>query len=42
MITKNNVGSTVLFEGHEYTVQKIVDNRDSYSNAIYSYELEVL
>ena len=41
-ITKNHVGSIVIFEDEEYTIQKIVDNRNPYSNEIYSYELEVL
>lgn len=41
-ITKKDVGATILFEGAEYTLQKIVDNRDPFSNALYSYELEVL
>nr|WP_137625033.1 putative minor capsid protein [Lactiplantibacillus pingfangensis] len=41
-ITKNNVGSKLTFEGMEYTVQKIIDNRDPFGNAVYSYELEVL
>ncbi|VDG26350.1 putative minor capsid protein [Lactiplantibacillus mudanjiangensis] len=41
-ITKNDVGATILFEDVEYTLQKIVDNRAPFSNALYSYELEVL
>lgn len=41
-ITKHNVGSKLVFEGEEYTVQKIVDNREPFSNELYSYELEVL
>ena len=41
-VTKNNVGSKLMFEGEEYTVQKIIDNREPFSNALHSYELEVL
>ncbi|AVK62460.1 capsid protein [Lactobacillus sp. CBA3605] len=41
-ITKQNAGSKLLFEGNEYTVKTIIDNRDPYSDARYSYELEVL
>lgn len=41
-ITKNNVGSKLVFESEEYTVQKIIDNREPFSNALHSYELEVL
>lgn len=42
IITKNNVGSKLTFEDVEYTVQKIIDNRNPFSNDQYSYELEVL
>jgi len=42
VITKDNVGSTVSFEGQDYTVVQIVDNRDPFGNDVYSYELEVL
>lgn len=41
-ITKHNVGSKLTFEGEDYTVQKIVDNREPFSNVLHSYELEVL
>lgn len=41
-INKSHVGSKITFEGEEYTLQKIVDNRNPFSNEIYSYELEVL
>ncbi|MDN6161974.1 MAG: minor capsid protein [Atopostipes sp.] len=41
-ITKNHVGSEIDFEGETYVLQKIVDNRNPFSNEIYSYELEVL
>ncbi|EYR70628.1 capsid protein [Lactiplantibacillus plantarum WHE 92] len=41
-IAKHNIGSKLVFEGEEYTVQKIIDNREPFSNDRYSYELEVL
>ncbi|MFC4771888.1 putative minor capsid protein [Enterococcus hermanniensis] len=42
MINKNHVGSEIEFEGEIYTITTIVDNRNPYSNEVYSYELEVL
>lgn len=41
-LSKANIGSKITFEGEEYTVQKIVDNRNPFSNELWSYELEVL
>nr|DAL94038.1 MAG TPA: Minor capsid protein [Caudoviricetes sp.] len=41
-ITKKHVGSEIDFEGDTYTITTIVDNRNPYSNEVYSYELEVL
>lgn len=41
-LSKDNYQSKVTFEGHEYIVKSIVDNRDPYSNEVWSYELEVL
>ncbi|MFS0927443.1 putative minor capsid protein [Enterococcus durans] len=41
-ISKNNVGSEIDFEGETYTITTIVDNRNPFSNEVYSYELEVL
>lgn len=41
-LTKDNYQSVVTFEGHDYTVQEIDDNRDPTSNETWSYELEVL
>lgn len=41
-ITKKHVGSEIDFEGETYTITTIVDNRNPYSNEVYSYELEVL
>lgn len=37
-----SVGDKVTFEGREYTVKTIVENRHPFSNEIWSYELEVL
>lgn len=41
-INKDHVGSLIIFEGETYVLQKIVDNRNPFSNEVYSYELEVL
>lgn len=41
-ITKEHVGSEIIFEGTAYTLVTIVDNRNPFSNEVYSYELEVL
>lgn len=41
-LTKANYGSKIEFEGNEYSLQTIVDNRDPFSNEVMSYELEVL
>lgn len=41
-ITKEHVGSEIIFEGTAYTLVTIVDNRNPLSNEVYSYELEVL
>lgn len=41
-IDKQMIGCKVIFEEHEYTITNIVDNREPYSNDVYSYELEVL
>lgn len=42
VIDKNHVGSELDFEGETYTITTIVDNRNPFSNEVYSYELEVL
>lgn len=42
VLNREHVGSTITFENHEYTITQIVDNRDPYSNAAWSYEVEVL
>lgn len=36
------VGWHLQFEGRDYTITRFVDNREPYSNDVYSYELEVL
>lgn len=41
-LDRDNVGNKLIFEGKEYTITNIVDNREPYSNDVYSYELEVL
>lgn len=41
-LNKRDVGSQIEFEGNNYQVTQIIDNRDPYSNEVYSYELEVL
>lgn len=39
---KNSQGNKIVFEGVEYTIKRVVDNRDPLSNEVWSYELEVL
>ncbi|MDT2776660.1 putative minor capsid protein [Enterococcus thailandicus] len=41
-ISKEHVGSDIIFEGKTYSLVTIVDNRNPFSNEVYSYELEVL
>lgn len=41
-ITPEWIGTHLTFEGRDYTITNIVDNREPYSNEVYSYELEVL
>lgn len=41
-ITPDWIGTHLTFEGRDYTITNIVDNREPYSNEVYSYELEVL
>lgn len=36
------IGTHLKFEERDYTITNIVDNREPYSNEVYSYELEVL
>lgn len=36
------VGWHLQFEGRNYTITRFVDNREPFSNDVYSYELEVL
>lgn len=42
VLTKDHIESKIEFEGHEYTLKSLVDNRDPLSNQVISYELEVL
>ncbi|WP_278589458.1 putative minor capsid protein [Limosilactobacillus pontis] len=42
IITPDWVGQHLSFEGRDYTITNVVDNREPYSNKVYSYELEVL
>lgn len=41
-LMRNHVGSTLTFEGQDYVITQIIDNRDPYSNEVWSYEVEVL
>lgn len=41
-ITPDSVGWHLTFEGRNYTITNVVDNRNPYDNEVYSYELEVL
>lgn len=41
-LTQDNLQSIITFEGHEYTLERLVDNRQPFSNELFSYELEVL
>lgn len=41
-ITPDWIGTHLTFEGRDYTITNIVDNREPYNNKAYSYELEVL
>ncbi|QAR22376.1 putative minor capsid protein [Limosilactobacillus fermentum] len=41
-LTPDCVGWHLTFEGRDYAITNFVDNRDPYSNDVYSYELEVI
>lgn len=41
-LTPDCVGWHLTFEGRDYAITNFVDNRDPYSNNVYSYELEVI
>lgn len=41
-LDRDSVGSKLVFEGKEYMINNIVDNRDPYGNNVWSYELEIL
>ncbi|CUR63890.1 putative minor capsid protein [Leuconostoc gasicomitatum] len=42
MFDKTSQGNKITFDGIEYTIQRIIDNRDPLSNGVWSYEIEVL
>ena len=42
VLSKDNYQSVITFEGNDYALQSIVDNRDPFNNELWSYELEVL
>lgn len=39
---KNSQGNKIVFDGVEYTIKRIVENRNPMSNDVWNYELEVL
>lgn len=39
---KTSQGNKIIFEGVEYAIQRIVDNRNPLNNKVWSYEVEVL
>lgn len=41
-LDKTSQGNKIIFEGVEYTIQRIVDNRNPMNNEVWSYEVEVL
>ena len=41
-LTPDFVGWHVTFEGRDYAITTFVDNREPYSDKVYSYELEVI
>lgn len=41
-LTPDCVGWHLTFEGRNYAITSFVDNREPYSNKVYSYELEVI
>lgn len=41
-LTPDCIGWHITFEDRDYTITDFVDNRNSYGNDVYSYELEVL
>ena len=41
-LTPECVGWHLTFEGRDYAITTFVDNREPYSNEVYSYELEVI
>ena len=41
-LTPDCVGWHLTFEGRDYAITNFVDNREPYSDEVYSYELEVI
>lgn len=41
-LTPDCVGWYLAFDGREYAITNFVDNREPYSDKVYSYELEVI
>lgn len=41
-LTPDCVGWHLTFEGRDYAITNFVDNREPYSDKVYSYELEVI
>lgn len=41
-LNRDSVGSKLIFEGKEYAITNIVDNRNPFGNDVWSYEIEVL
>lgn len=41
-LDRSCVGWHITFEGKDYAITNLVDNREPYSNEVYSYELEVM
>ena len=41
-LTPDCVGWHLTFEGRDYAITSFVDNREPYSDKVYSYELEVI
>lgn len=41
-LDRDAVGSKLMFEDKEYTITRVIDNRDPFGNEVWSYEVEVL
>lgn len=42
VLNSKDVGSLITFEDQDFTITQIVDNRDPFSNDVWSYEVEVI